>query len=101
MVAYLDPELYRQFYAISKEQSGNGSYNKWEDYNLVIEKNILDKIKQFVPINPNTSKNSKGFRLMKNGKDTGIFQKARNNGENDIRNNIEEDHQNDEEDPMD
>ncbi len=66
-----------------------------------MKKNILDKIKQFVPINPNTSKNSKGFRILKNGMDTWIFQKARNKGENDIINNIEEEHQNDEEVPID
>lgn len=100
MVAYLDPGLYREFYTISKEQSGNDLSNKWEDYNLVIEKNIFDKIKQFMPINPNASKNSKGFRLSKNGIDTGIFQKRNHEG-NFIRNNIEEDNQNDAEDPMD
>ena len=66
LVAFLDPELYKQFYIISKEQSGNGSSNRWDDYNLIIDKNIFDKIKQFTPINSNVNKNSKGFRISKN-----------------------------------
>ena len=98
MVAFLEPELYKQFYIISKEQTGNNIYNKWSDYNLIIEKNIFEKIKQFTPINPGASKNHKGFRLSKNGIDTGIFKKAEeimendnmiNNINNNIQNNIE------------
>ena len=43
--------------------------NKWEDYNLIIDKNILDKVKQYVPINNyGNSKNNKSFRKSKNGK---------------------------------
>ena len=102
MVAFLEPELYKQLYAISKEQSGNGSSNKWDDYNMVIEKNIFERIKQFIPVNPNSARNSKGFRLSKNGIDTGIFQKAERYMENvPIGNNINEDMKNDEEEHID
>ena len=45
--------------------------NKWEDYGLIIEKEIFEKIKQFEPINANGSKNNKGFRITKNGRNTG------------------------------
>lgn len=101
MVAFLDPTLYKQFYVISKEQSGNKSFNKWDDYNIIIEKNIFDKIKQFTPINPNASKNNKGFRISKNGMDTGIFKKTGEYEENNImRNDIDIDIQNNIEDQM-
>jgi len=90
LVAFLEPNLYRQFYNISKEQSGNKSYNKWEEYDIILDKNVLDKIKLFTPINPGAYKNNKGFRLSKKGVDTGIFKKSEKEGENDImRNNIE------------
>lgn len=102
MVAFLEPELYKQFYIIAKEQSGNCSSSKWEDYNIVIEKNIFDRIAQFTPINPNSSRNGKGFRLSKNGIDTGIFQKAENHMENvPMMNNINEEIQNNEEEYID
>jgi len=86
-VAFVEPELYKHFYAIAKEQFGNNLTNKWEDYSLMIDKNIFDKIKEFEPINNCLNKNSKGFRTSKNGKDTGIFQKIADDGEEDIINN--------------
>lgn len=90
MVAFIDPILYKQFYVISKEQSGNKAFNKWDDYNITIEKNIFDKIQQFIPINSNESKNNKGFRLSKNGMDTGIFKKTgENDGDDIMRNDID------------
>lgn len=92
MVAFLEPELYKQFYIISKEQTGNNAYNKWNDYNLIIERNIFEKFKQFTPINPSATKNNKGFRLSKNGINTGIFRKTEeiveNNNMMDNMNNI-------------
>ena len=88
-MAYLEPVLYKQFYAITKEQLGNTSLNKWEDYGLIIEKEIFEKIKQFEPINANGSKNNKGFRITKNGRNTGIFKKIQEyDGRNNIGNNI-------------
>ena len=94
-MAYLEPVLYKQFYAITKEQLGNNSLNKWEDYGLIIEKEIFEKIKQFEPINANGSKNSKGFRITKNGRNTGIFRKLQDYDEgNNIQNNINNNMQN-------
>ena len=88
--------LYKQFYAITKEQLGNSSISKWEDYGLIIQKDIFEKIKQFEPVNHNGSKNSKGFRITKNGKDTGIFHKIREyEGNNNIGNNINQNIEND------
>ena len=77
MVAHLEPELYRQFYAIAKEQAGNATFNKWDDYGVIINKEILNKIQNFVPINE-YNKSSKGFRTSKSGRNTGIFQKIEN-----------------------
>ena len=94
-MAYLEPVLYKQFYAITKEQLGNSSLNKWEDYGLIIEKEIFEKIKQFEPINANGSKNNKGFRITKNGRNTGIFKKLQDYDEgNNIGNNINDNMQN-------
>ena len=60
-----------------------------EDYGLIIEKEIFEKIKQFEPINANGSKNNKGFRITKNGRNTGIFKKIQEyDGRNNIGNNI-------------
>ena len=102
LVAFLEPELYKQFYTISKTQAGNSTLNRWEDYNLIVEKKIYEKIKQFVPINNfGSNKNNKGFRTTKNGIDTGLFTKINNplilnnnnmpnniNSESDTDNNI-------------
>ena len=75
-MAFINPELYKEFYNISKEQMGNSGLNKWEEYQLIIDRNIFEKVKQYVPINNyNGSKNNKGFRTSKNGRDTGIFTK--------------------------
>lgn len=62
--------------------------NKWDDYSLTIQKDIFEKVKQFVPINPGANKNNKGFRISKNGQDTGIFKKIEDIGENNIENDI-------------
>jgi len=76
LVAFLSPDLYKQFYSIAKEQAGNNTFNKWDEYNLIVEKDIFNKIKEFSPINNyGNNKNNRGFRISKNGKDTGIFQK--------------------------
>ena len=62
---------------------------------LIIEKEIFEKIKQFEPINANGSKNNKGFRITKNGRNTGIFKKLQDYDEgNNIPNNINNNMQN-------
>lgn len=87
-MAFLDPDLYRNFYNLSKEQLGNKTLSKWEDYQLVIDKNILDKFNQYTPINNySNNKNKRGFRTSKNGKDTGLFTKINNNNINEDNNN--------------
>ena len=59
---------------------------------LLFKKDIFEKIKQFEPINANGSKNNKGFRITKNGRDTGIFKRIseyeQNNINGDAQNNI-------------
>lgn len=85
--------MYREFYAISKTQMGNASYNKWDDYELIVDRNIYNKVQQYIPIyNYGGTKNNKGFRITKNGQNTGIFTKKDaqdiRNGDDDIMNNI-------------
>ena len=79
--------MYREFYAIAKEQKRNTNYNRWENYQLVLESNIFDKLQKFESINDSTGKNSKGFRITKNGVSTGCFIKT-GNEINNIQNNI-------------
>lgn len=44
---------------------------------MTIEKNVLDKLNQFSPINNfGSNKNNKGFRTSKKDKDTGLFKKV-------------------------
>lgn len=70
----------RIFFSIS-------SFSRWEDYQLMINRDIYNKIQIFVLINRNNSgKNSKGFRVKRN--DTDYFFKV--NKEEDLlqENNI-------------
>ncbi len=84
-MAHLEPELYRQFYAVAKVQAGNAAFNKWDDYGITIDKEIWNKIQNFVPINE-YGKSNKGFRTSKNGRNTGIFEKLKNQNNNNFEN---------------
>ena len=76
MVAYIDQSLYRSFYASYKIQQR--SYNKWRDFNIEINRNLLNDVNDFVPIDSN-GKSKGGFRLFKNHSSTNVFTKNNNN----------------------
>ena len=57
LVAYVDPNLYKSFYSIYKEQTMQTKFNKWNNYSK--------KLKQFIPIDSNNS-GSRSFKLTKN-----------------------------------
>ena len=88
LVAYIDPNLYRELYAINKNQLAERFFNKWGDYKIDIKKEYIKDIEQFVSIN--SQKNTKGgFRTTKNHISTGTFYKFKNINDNDnINNNI-------------
>ena len=50
--------------------------NKWEDYVAEIKPELYKKLNDYVAIDTlGNSKNSKAFRLRKNGESTNIFEK--------------------------
>ena len=65
LVAYIDPNFYKSFYSIYKEQTAERKYNEWVNYTIDVKSDILEKVKQFVPIDSNNSGN-KSFKLTKN-----------------------------------
>jgi hypothetical protein len=75
LVAYIDPNLYKSFYSIYKEQMAERRYNKWINYTIDVKADIMAKVKQFAPTDINTSGN-KSFKLSKNHIPNYTFKKA-------------------------
>ena len=73
MVAFIDKRLYQELYAISKVQLAQKNYAKWNDYELKIDESLIQRIKEFMPIDGENKANAKSFRLTKNGRETWIF----------------------------
>ncbi len=77
LIAYIEPNLYRELYAINKSQLSERVFNKWGDYKIDVQKDLLQDIQQFTSINPKN--NSKGgFKLTKNHASSNTFYKYRN-----------------------
>ena len=90
LVAFIDPNLYRSFYSIYKQQMTDRKYNKWINYNIEIKSDILSKIQEFVPTNINNAGN-KSFKLTKNHISNNTFKRieqANINFQNNAQNNI-------------
>ena len=83
-MAFIDKKLYQELYAISKIQSGQKNYTKWNNYDLEIDENLLHNTEKFAPIDGNNKSNAKSYRLSKNGIATGAFS-ARKENNNHIR----------------
>ena len=75
LVAYVDPQLYKTFYLIYKEQAMQRQYNKWNNYTVDIKSDVLTKLKQFMSVDANNT-NSRGFSLSKNHFPNYTFQKS-------------------------
>ena len=64
LIAYVDPQLYRELYSINKRQLQDRIYNKLGDYQIDISKDLLKDIEDFIP--SNSQANAKGgFRGQK------------------------------------
>ena len=90
LVAFIDPNLYRSFYSIYKQQMTDRKYNKWINYNIEIRSDILAKVQKFVPININSAGN-KSFKLTKNHIPNNTFKRSEKvniNFQNNAQNNI-------------
>jgi len=87
LVAYIDPNLYRELYAVNKQQLSERFFNKWGDYKIDVKKDLIRDIEQFTSVS--SQKNSRGgFRTTKNHLPTGTFYKFRNiNNEQNLNQN--------------
>ena len=72
LIAYIDPNLFREIYSINKKQKAERNYNKWGDFKIDIKNDLIKDIKEFSSIS--MAKNNRGgFRKTKNHIPTNIF----------------------------
>ncbi len=86
----MDKNLYQELYAISKMQFGQKKFEKWNNYDLLIDEKILKNIQQFVPVDKIGNAHSKSFRLTKKGQVTGVFNQINVDNNNTENQNIQE-----------
>ena len=46
----MDPQLYQKLQNTEKEQMSNTNLNRWNNYQLKVEKGIYEKLQRFKPI---------------------------------------------------
>ena len=47
---YIDPDLFEKFHNIEKEQIGSKNFSKWQNYEIKIQEDMIEKLKKFNPI---------------------------------------------------
>ena len=47
LIAYVDAELYKKLYIISKEEISKRNSNKWKDYQIIIDDDIIEKLNAY------------------------------------------------------
>ena len=47
LIAYVDPTLYKELYAISKIQLSQQKYKKWNDFKVEINTNLIENIHNY------------------------------------------------------
>ena len=47
LIAYVDPTLYKELYAISKIQLSQQKYKKWNDFKVEINENLIENIHNY------------------------------------------------------
>lgn len=72
LVAYVDPNLFRELYSINKRQKAERNYNRWADFKIDIKREFINDIKEFNS-NNNEKNNRGGFRRTKNHNPSNIF----------------------------
>ena len=77
LVPYVYPQLYHEFYNSYKEEIQKRNYKKWSGYNVEISNDLINDVKNFVPVNSN-DKNKGGFRQFKNKQSTNFFNQIHN-----------------------
>ena len=44
LIAYVEPNLYSEFYSINKKQLSERIFNKWGDYKIDVQKDLIKDI---------------------------------------------------------
>ena len=50
LIAFNDQDLYRELYTISKIEISKRNGNRWKDFEMPVDIDIVDKIRNFIPI---------------------------------------------------
>ena len=72
LIAYVDPNLFRQLYSLNKKQKAEMNFNKWADFKIDIKQEYIRDIKEFSSINAGKN-NRGGFRRTKNHNPSNLF----------------------------
>lgn len=83
LIAFVDPELFKELYSINKKQIQERCFNNWGNFKIDIAQDYIDDINNFKSIS-NDNKNYGGFRRYKNHQLTNIFYQFKGNQENRI-----------------
>ena len=51
LITYNDPALFKELYAINKKQSEERNYNRWANYKIDINPELINDINNFKAIN--------------------------------------------------
>jgi hypothetical protein len=72
LIAYNEPNLFKELYSINKKQNEEKNYNKWSNFKIDIAPEFINDINEFKSLNSG-SKNYGGFKFSKNHVPTNIF----------------------------
>lgn len=78
LIAFIDPELFKELQSINKKQTQERNYNHQGDFKIDINKDFIDDINNFKSIS-NDKKNYGGFRRYKNHQLTNVFYQYKGN----------------------
>lgn len=78
LIAYNEPNLFKELYSINKRQNEEKNYNKWGNFRIDINPELVNDINEFKSLN-NGHKNYGGFKLTKNHEPTNVFYQFKGN----------------------
>lgn len=56
LIAYVDPNLFREIYSTNKKQKAERDFNKWADFKIDIRQDLLKDIQDFHAISSGNDK---------------------------------------------
>ena len=72
LIAFIDPNLFCEIYALNKKQKAERNFNKWSDFKIDIRQDLIKDINDFSTISKGNNKYG-GFKKTKNHIATNIF----------------------------